>query len=142
MPRRKIRHTLTTAALCALARRELEAEPTADNFTWAERIKIALVRAGFDYPPGDGVHAAMRAVERVVSRPAPTLAQPPAVEAPTSPAPLSHPEASAILEELGVRVRSVGTPAGDAAQQIADWRQAQPGPRYRKTATGWVVRDR
>ena len=64
--------------LCAVARELLKADPTIDNFEWSERIKDRILKIGKTYPARpDAIHAAMRAVERVHHRPAPTLPTPP-----------------------------------------------------------------
>jgi hypothetical protein len=65
----KTRTPIGWRQLCAVSRVELEQDPTIDTLEWAERIKARILQLGFTYPEAiDGIHRAMRAVERVVDR--------------------------------------------------------------------------
>lgn len=67
----------TFPLLCVIAREQITAAPTIDNFEWAERIKDRLLALGFTYPdPPHRMTEAMDAVERALvkvwgPRPAP-----------------------------------------------------------------------
>jgi len=59
--------------LCAVARSQIESEPSIDNGEWRERIKRRLAALGFDYPPPHVIADAMDRVERAIRRAPPTL---------------------------------------------------------------------
>jgi len=102
--------------LCAIARDQIQADPTINNFEWKERIKIRLLAIGLMYPvEPDGIDRALRAVERALSRewgprPAPVTSVPASVPHPVDPAaPLGREEAAAILTRLKATVRVMPT---------------------------------
>ncbi len=67
--RMRVREPATFAQLCVLAREQITAAPTIDNFEWSERIKDRLVRLGFQYPdPPHRMTDAMDAVERALTK--------------------------------------------------------------------------
>ena len=66
----------TFAQLCAIARDEIEAEPSIDDSEWRERIKCTLARRRLQYPLPHVISDAMDRVERALvkvrgPRPAP-----------------------------------------------------------------------
>ena len=58
--------TVTTAQLCAIARRVIEAEPGIPDAEWKERIKCALVAQRLQYPAPTAISDALDRVERVL----------------------------------------------------------------------------
>jgi hypothetical protein len=56
----------TFRVLCAMARAEIEAEPTICDSEWIERLKCRLVRQRFAYPSPEQLTSTIRAVERVL----------------------------------------------------------------------------
>ena len=103
------RNRLTFAALCAIARRVLEPEPSLDDAEWKERIKCRIAREGRAYPTPVELDSALSAVEAARAkqgehRPAP------AIKTPLTPAeardarPLSREEARAALATIARRL--------------------------------------
>jgi hypothetical protein len=88
--------------LCAMARAEIEHEPTINDGEWVARIKDRLVRQGFAYPTPDRLTDAIRAVECVMSKQwgARIPPTPPHEPKPRDPLPLTRDEAIAALQSL------------------------------------------
>src|SRR5258708_3184103 len=65
----RVREPPTFKQLCVLAREQITAEPTIDNFEWTERLKDRLVQLGFAYPdPPQRLTDAMDAVEHALTK--------------------------------------------------------------------------
>jgi hypothetical protein len=121
--------------LCAVTREQFDpADPTFTDAEWSERIKRRIVALRRQYPPPHTITAAMRAVERAMSRQgihrAPATPPRPPGNGPREDAPISHPEAAAILAGLHAKglikpmpkVRAMSPRAADchkAARMIA-----------------------
>ena len=59
----------TFAQLCVIVREQMDADPTAGEAEWAERIKHRLLEVGFDYPASpQQLTAAMEAIAHVLEK--------------------------------------------------------------------------
>lgn len=63
-----IRNPLTFAALCAIAGKVIQQEPSIDDAEWKERIKCHIARERRAYPTPEQLGGALAAVERARSK--------------------------------------------------------------------------
>jgi hypothetical protein len=119
------RKPLPFKALCAIARAVITAEPTIDDFEWAERTKGEIVRQGFRAPdPPHQLTEAMAAVERALvrewgPRPVedPRRATAPVSPVPPPPPPLEWASVQAVIAR--VRARTADPPSNASARPSA-----------------------
>lgn len=140
-------HHVSFRRLYVIAREILRADPSIDNLEWSERIKDTLIRAKLGYPERlEAIHDAMRAVEGVIPRAAPSFPvakQEVPRPLPEQPTPEGLARRDAILAALRtwiVKTEWVDTPPSDTTAQIEAYRRAEGATRraYRRTAKGWV----
>jgi len=132
--------------LCAIAKGQIEAEPSIENSEWSERIKTRLLRLGFTYPEEpSAINRAMAAVERAMSkrwgpRQAPPPLHVPSPE-PQSPPPLTPAEAQAAFQRFALHTMLKAMPSEDQPSateaQIRAWRASQQTGAWVKTRSGW-----
>jgi hypothetical protein len=60
------RNRLTFAALCCIARKSLEQDPSIDDAEWKERIKCRVAHERRAYPTPEELARVLRAVEAVL----------------------------------------------------------------------------
>lgn len=158
----------TFGQLCVIAREQIQAEPSIDDFEWKHRIKDRLIELRFEIPAhSDGMARAMSAVERALAKcwgPRPSSLPPPRPPPRTNPSapPPTPQEATAALARVSASCKppspisasssgmtalaqiAAGTSdsrppvAKQTDAQIAAWRASQPRRRWRATAKGWA----